>query len=546
MGELFGPYELLAPLATGGMGQIYLARSSRAEGFQKLLVVKMMLAHHSRDEGFVQMFLDEARLAARLNHPNICHIFDLGDVAGTYYLAMEYVPGVDLRSLPKDCGEKGRPLPLPLTCRIIADAAAGLHYAHELTDDAGRPLGLVHRDISPSNVLVSFDGAVKLIDFGIAKATGRTTSTATGQLKGKFAYMSPEQAEGEPLDRRSDIYSLGLVFHELITGRRVLQRDSDTQTLKAARDAHIEPPSQLNPSLPSSIDQVLSRALAKSPGDRYATAQALVLAIEDWLLKGQKPASQSHLSGFLRELYPDHQERSRGPSRNATEDALASTLIRTPSSASFATGARASQSGAPPPRRPRALWGAMALLLGSAVGVAAIIGPKLKPEPPAPPPPPPAPVTHLLSVASEPTGASVKLDGALLGTTPLKVTLDAGTSGTLLLVGPGLVARTHQLRLEKDAELLFQLLRARVKVPIDSEPAGASVKLEGRELGKTPFVWETEPEHRCVLLFELEGYKPAELAVAAEEGSAFKATLEPLPAAPPSSDDSPFKTKGAR
>ncbi|MHB8874379.1 MAG: protein kinase domain-containing protein [Myxococcaceae bacterium] len=564
---MFGPYELLRSLATGGMGQIYLARSTRAEGFSKLLVVKLLLAEHARDTGFVAMFLDEARIAARLNHPNIGQIFDLGDVAGTYYLAMEYIPGVDLRTLQRDCTDKVRPLPLPLACRIFADAAAGLHYAHELTDDAGGALGVVHRDVSPSNILVSFDGGVKLIDFGIAKAKGRSTATAAGQLKGKFAYMSPEQAEGDELDRRSDLYSLGLVFHEVITGKRVLQRDSDTQTLKAAREGAVEPPSKVNPAVPASLDEVVGRALARRPDDRYPSARDFGLAIEEWLLHSREPASSSHLSGFLKGLYPDHAERSRGPSLT-TDDGLGSTVVRTPSGAPLLaqTALTPSSSGkllaqappaescllddpVPPPTQPdrpprktrRRLWMIIGLAFGGFWMVGGLVKNRLAPSPP-PVEAPAAPRAFKLALTSVPSGATVKLDGMELGKTPLDTNLQAGRKGELTVEGPGLLTRRQALEMNADKQLELQLDRAPVSLTIDSVPPGATVKDGAQVLGVTPFPWKVLPGRRTSLSFDLEGFQHALLDLEPKEGEVVKPVLKRIG----KSSSSPFKTKGAR
>ena len=566
MGELFGPYELLRSLATGGMGQIYLARSTRAEGFSKLLVVKLLLAEYSRDPGFVAMFLDEARIAAKLNHPNIGQIFDLGDVEGTYYLAMEYIPGVDLRTLERDCTDRGRPLPLPLACRIFADAAAGLHYAHELTDDAGHPLGVVHRDVSPSNLLVSFDGGVKLIDFGIAKAKGRSTATAAGQLKGKFAYMSPEQAEGDPLDRRSDLYSLGLVFHEVITGKRVLQRDSDTQTLKAAREGAVEPCSKANPLVPASLDAVIGKALARRPEDRYATASDFGLAIEEWLLQAREPASTAHLSGFLKGIYPDHAERSRGPS-NANDDGLGSTVVRTPSGAplqrTFLTPSRPGHPAAPeavspaaaaspptqpdrPVRRRRTFW----KVFGIAVAVAAVTGVLKR----GPPPfarqgqGPVAPRTFHLKVNSDPAEAAVRFAGEELGRTPLDVPLPAGSRGELVLSKPGFDIWREELDLKADTDLNRPLKRAQIAFTVDSSPAGATVKIDAEAVGLTPFLCRLAPDRSPVLSFELTGYRTEQVKVAPHEGDVVKVEfrkVEPRKNGR-NSADSPFTTKGNR
>src|SRR5229473_2100159 len=261
MQEKFGRYELLKRLAGGGMGEVYLARQRGIDGFQKLLVIKTLLPHLCEDEEFITMFKDEARVTAQLIHPNICQVFEFDQVGGVYYMCMEYLRGEDLR--------------VPLICRIIADAASGLDFAHRLRDAKGEPYHIVHRDISPQNILVTFEGGVKIIDFGVAKAAGRAQHTRTGALKGKCSYMSPEQAAGATVDGRSDIFALGIVLHELLTGRRLFKAEDDVQTLARVRECRVPPPSQLDPGLPPDLDPIVLKALAKDPAARYAGAQEL-------------------------------------------------------------------------------------------------------------------------------------------------------------------------------------------------------------------------------------------------------------------------------
>jgi serine/threonine protein kinase len=306
MHPTFGRYELLKRLAGGGMGEVYLARQSGLDGFQKLLVIKTLLPHLCEDEEFITMFKDEARVTAQLIHPNICQVFEFDQVGGVYYMCMEYLRGEDLRRLWKACEARGTPLRVPLICRIIADAASGLDFAHRLRDAKGEPYHIVHRDISPQNILVTFEGGVKIIDFGVAKAAGRAQHTRTGALKGKCGYMSPEQAAGANLDGRSDIFALGIVLHELLTGGRLFKADSDVQTLARVRECQVPPPSRLNPQLPPGLDPIVLKALAKDPDERYRTAQEFRLELEDWFVRGSMSASSAHLAEFLKLIYsPD-------------------------------------------------------------------------------------------------------------------------------------------------------------------------------------------------------------------------------------------------
>jgi eukaryotic-like serine/threonine-protein kinase len=318
--EPFGRYQLLRRLATGGMAEIFLARQVGPEGFEKQVVVKRILPHLAQNEDFVAMFLDEARIAARLDHPNLVQIFDLGSQEGAYFIAMEYVRGEDVRAIWKRAAELGQPVPQSLVCRIGIEACAGLDHAHKQTDQAGRPLGIIHRDVSPQNLLVSFEGAVKVADFGIAKAADKATVTRSGVLKGKYSYMSPEQAAGQPLDHRTDIFALGVVLYELLTGVRLFKRASDLQTLGAVTECQVAPPSAVDPRVPDDLGELVLRALAKDRSRRYPEARQLGAALEGWLLAHRLPSSASHLAEFMHHLYADRLAKEPEAEARAAED----------------------------------------------------------------------------------------------------------------------------------------------------------------------------------------------------------------------------------
>ncbi len=309
--ETFGRYELLRKIAIGGMGAVYLARQKGPVGFQKLLVLKRLLPHLSEDDEFIQMFLDEGRIAAHLNHPNIAQIYDLGDVDGQYFIAMEYVHGEAVGPLGLRAQQRKVVIPLGLKCRIIADAAAGLDAAHNARSPSGRKLALIHRDVSPQNVLVGFNGGVKLIDFGVAKASGKLSQTMVGTIKGKHAYMSPEQARGEPLDSRSDVFGLGTVFYELLTQTRLFKRDTEFATLKAVVAAKIAPPSEVVPDIPKALDVIVFKALARKRDERFSTAGELQLALEEFLMQHKLHSTPAHLAAFMRDLYATELEEER-------------------------------------------------------------------------------------------------------------------------------------------------------------------------------------------------------------------------------------------
>ena len=250
VGSRLGKYEIIKRLATGGMAEIFLARVSGLPGFQKMVVIKRILPQLATKTDFVEMFLDEARIAATLQHPNVVQMYDVGVVDGNYFIAMEYLHGEDVRSLSRSLHRQDKKLPLEHALNIVIGVASGLHYAHEKVGFDGKPLEIVHRDVTPQNIIVTYDGAVKLLDFGIAKASNRFGETRFGTLKGKVPYMSPEQCRGEPLDRRSDIFSLGIMLYELTLGKRLYQGKSDFEVLKQIVEGTVTPPSELDKEYP--------------------------------------------------------------------------------------------------------------------------------------------------------------------------------------------------------------------------------------------------------------------------------------------------------
>lgn len=274
-GSPFGDYRLMERVAIGGMAEVWRARRRGVEGFQKTVAIKKILSHLTGSVDFVTMFIDEAKLAAQLSHNNIIQIYDLGKVDDDFYIAMEYVEGWDLRSILNSGRERGLPLPLPLALAICAAVARALDYAHRKRDFSNRALGLVHRDVSPQNVMISREGEIKLCDFGIVKAVSKASTTQMGALKGKLQYMSPEQAWGREVDARSDIFSLGSVLFEVLTGTKLFTGDSEIGVLDAVRDCRIRSPREIVPSIPEEVERIVFRSLAKNPEDRYQTAGQL-------------------------------------------------------------------------------------------------------------------------------------------------------------------------------------------------------------------------------------------------------------------------------
>ena len=279
-------FEIIRRLGAGGMAEVFLARKRGAEGTFKLLVLKRILPAYGSSRRFRTMFAEEAQLATRLNHPNIVQVYDFQDYGDEgQLLSMEYVEGPDLRKLMRSAQSKGQRVPPYVSAYVISEIAKGLHYAHERKDEAGKPIDIVHRDVSPQNMLLSFDGAVKIADFGIASAN--LFREEPGVLKGKTAYMSPEQARGERVNRRTDIYSLGVVFHELLTGRALHGSAEGPDLLEAVRAGRVEPPSTYVRELPADLEEIVMKLLARDPAERFQTAREVASAISRVLLLRQ-------------------------------------------------------------------------------------------------------------------------------------------------------------------------------------------------------------------------------------------------------------------
>ena len=300
MGHL-GRYQVIGRLATGGMAEVYLALSGELSGYRTLVVVKRILPHLASNQEFIRMFLDEARIAALLDHPNVVRIIEVGHDGDEYFLVMELVQGKPLSAITRKAAKDMNPLTPALSAYIVAQAANGLGYAHNLADAEGRPLGVVHRDVSPQNILVSFEGAVKVIDFGIVRALGRVSQTNPGGLKGKIEYMAPEQASSEDVDRRADVFALGIVLWEAVTGRHLFRRDTELATMRAIVDEPIPPPSDISPVHPQ-LEQIIVRALQKRREDRFQTAQEMAMALERYAFS-QEGFSPLQLANYVKDLF---------------------------------------------------------------------------------------------------------------------------------------------------------------------------------------------------------------------------------------------------
>ncbi|HEY2745690.1 MAG TPA: serine/threonine-protein kinase [Polyangia bacterium] len=367
----FGKYELITHLASGGMADIFLCRARGIQGFEKLAIIKRVRQDRAFDKKTVDLFLDEARLAASLQHPNIVQVFEFGIVEGSYFLAMEYVHGEDVHALLKRMRETKAAVPLAEVLAIVVGVCQGLHYAHECVGPNGRALGIVHRDISPSNVLISYDGAVMITDFGIAKATSRSSETTTGTVRGKLAYMSPEQCRGLALDRRSDIFAIGTLLHELSTGKALFGATSDFEVMKKIVEDGVRPPSAEVAGYPRELDAIVLKALARDPAQRYATARELQLDIERFAVEHKLAISSARLAGFMQRQFADRIAEWR--ERAALDYAARAATARPPSAEVEIIAADAAPTMSDAPAVPRSRRRARAGIIAGLAAVAAIV-----------------------------------------------------------------------------------------------------------------------------------------------------------------------------
>ncbi|NRD50315.1 MULTISPECIES: protein kinase [Corallococcus] len=312
----YGQYVLVRKLAEGGMAEIFLAKLLGADGFERNVVLKRMLPTLSAIPDFVEMFRDEARLAAKLSHPHIVQIHELGFTDGCYYICMEYLAGEDFSTTLRLAGRRRQYVPLPVVMRVLIDAARGLHFAHTFTNEQGQPLHVVHRDVSPSNLYVTYQGQVKVLDFGIAKAESRLVQTRTGVVKGKYIYMAPEQAQGKEVDHRADVFSLGVSLYEAVTHVRPFSRENDLAVLNALLQGEFEKPRALRADLPEGLEAIILKAMAFKPEDRYATSDEFADALESFAAEFQGGAASAPTLGtFLRNHFGEERvtEKTRIP-----------------------------------------------------------------------------------------------------------------------------------------------------------------------------------------------------------------------------------------
>jgi serine/threonine protein kinase len=530
---VFGKYEKIRRIAQGGMGEVFLARQTGV--LDRLAILKALRTDLGKEKEFVDQFLDEARVAATLNHPNIVAIYDVGEWHGTHYIAMEYIAGEDLSRLWYAAAKAGIGLPFQVSVRIIMEAALGLDHAHRAKDVRGKPLNIVHRDISPQNIMVRADGVTKLVDFGIAKAANKLDRTKTGVLKGKLQFMSPEQVMGEEVDARTDQFAMGVVLWELLTGKRLFQGENEIQILRAVSQQPILPPSSVVPGLPPDLEAVVMRMLERDKHKRYADCGEAADELTAWLNQGSRRVSEADVAVFVKQIVGDSIDEATRAVVSGENFLL--NLQLTPSRPATAPKAMPPETSPTMVRRQvqqQRRQGAAAIGIGVAAAVAMAVGVfvLLQEEPttatttattttPGQPTPPPTTTTTLpaLTVApaaarrgadgtiaitlGEPAGARIVVDGAeRTERTPTVLSLPAGPH-TIELIAPDGRRGTVTPAFAKPV------------VVVTSEPPGASIAAGSMSLGITPARLDGKLEsgltHRLSL--SLRGHQPRELVV---------------------------------
>jgi serine/threonine-protein kinase len=515
--KTFGKYTLRQRIGAGGMAEVFLAIATGPEGFQRSLVIKRMLPHLSQDSAFVRMFIDEARVSALLSHPNLVQVFEFGKVDDSYFIAMEHVHGRTLLAMKNELEARQRQVPIAAAVEIVRQVCRGLDYAHSLQSMDGKPLGIVHRDISPPNVMVDCHGLVKILDFGIARVADemREVRTQVGTTKGKVSYMSPEQLKLHDIDHRSDIFAVGIVLHELLTGRRLFRANNDYISSRLVLEADVPLPSSVNPAVPEALDKVVMHALERDRDLRYATAADMAAELEA-VMSEAKMSSQEHLKVFG-ELFPNELAETRltvsgsnHPFPNLADLHIEETPpiagpqvlaeVATPVVAPSPAALAAERAPARNRRKVMALWAAaaaVALLVAIPLARRKKVDPSAAaPRPvagePAPgattaaAPAPAAPSTPVaqgvaLSIDSSPQDAEVtRVDSdQVLGRTPLRVTEPRSTQAIEFRIQlPGYAPTTYKIIPDLDKSVRVDLVRmavAQTRPPVGKNANRAAI-----------------------------------------------------------------------
>jgi len=520
----YGGYTLLAELGEGGMAQVFLARKSGPGGFAKLQVIKRILPALGKEPEFVQMFLDEARLAARFEHPNVVQVYDLGDAEGSLYLAMEYLAGQSVAGLAREAVRQGISVPPPFSARIIADACDGLHYVHDFKELDGTPLNIVHRDVSPQNLFVTYEGRVKLLDFGVAKAATTLTKTRTGSVKGKVSYMAPEQCRGESVDRRADVFALGVVLTELIGGKRIFKSDNEFALIRQLSLGEYPKPSEMGFSAaPAELLAICDRAMAFKKEDRYQTCAEMKQDLDKWLRAGP-PSGPNQVAALMGQLFKEDialrqqvllarddasevfqkvKQEVSGSKSLPSLGPLAAPEQRTVTRKSVEIPAQSA-----PSRVPWVIAALSVVLLGAAVGVAARFLPGKDPVVVADPVPKPAVEVD----AGAPVVVAPALDASVVAEVdppePIPDKVPGKPIKKPLVVKP---AKTATLT-------------------VRSTPSGCTVVVNGKPAGVSPATLTVEPGAAQAVSVQCAGYSAASktATLQAAESATLELALEPL------------------
>jgi len=491
-GDRFGDYVIIKNLAAGGMAVVYLARKKGMQGFTKPVAMKVILPQFATNRDFIEMFLNEARLAVHLTHSNIAQILDLGEIGGQYFISMEFCHGADLQQISRKTRKSGKLLPLPYAAKILSQACEGMYYAHTKVDDQGVPLGIVHRDISPHNVLLTFDGLAKIIDFGIAKARITAKEEEDGVLKGKFSYMSPEQIRGMPIDPRSDVFALGIVLWEICTGASLYREKSELLTMEAILRKPVPKPRELRGDMPPDLEAIILKALTKRAVDRFQSAHEMAQALEGYLNRSGWNVGTPHLAEFMRKLFPENYQDIR--------DLLASERLK----------AEAEDKQGPVDAGQVVAWEPYE---DQEIKVSAPAINPIRPDfpvrmPPAHPVAPPSarPMPHPVGVQ---TPTSKSKGGSWLGIA-IVILLAA-----LVVVG-GIIALMlfQQGEPAKDGAEPAKVEKVFGTLKVSSKPDGASVFVNGKDHGKTPVTLSDLPlAEELTVRIEKRGYENVVLPI---------------------------------
>jgi eukaryotic-like serine/threonine-protein kinase len=477
--ERFGDYRLIGSLAKGGMAELYLAVQTGMEGFSRVVALKRVLPNSASNPAFVQMFLDEARLAARLDHPNIVRIYDFGQEQGTWFMAMEYLPGEDLRHVVGFANAGGVLIAPELAASIVERAAEALHFAHELTDAMGAPLGLVHRDVNPSNVLLTYTGHVKVVDFGIAKAASNVFQTEAGALKGKLGYLAPEQLASSPLDRRCDVFGLGIILWELLSGQYLFQRQNYAATIAAAHEGIVPSLHALREDVDEELEAIANIALARDPAARFQTAAQMQEALEQYLRNRHSRPTERDLAQWMEALGGERRAQLKRSIARGTQVLSSYNELEKLAPVTGAGVRSADPETFETPPRP--LWQVALFALGALVlaGTATwFVSPSG-----------PAPVVEARSSAqidSDPPGAFIFANGEPTGrVTPATFSgLDPSKPLVVRLEKPGYAPFKTTLDLEKGKSIArrFSLVAVKALVSFSNVPPGGTVRVDGNEI----------------------------------------------------------------